>query len=63
MIVNEVGGILDDLVVYRIADEEWLVVANASNRAGVAAALRERASGSATVVDESENTSMIAIQG
>jgi aminomethyltransferase len=63
MIVNEVGGILDDLVVYRIADEEWLVVANASNRAVVAAALRERASGSANVVDESDSTSMIAIQG
>ena len=63
MIVNEAGGILDDLVVYRIADEEWLVVANASNRAVVAAALRERASGSANVVDESDSTSMIAIQG
>ena len=63
MIVSEAGGILDDLVVYRIADEEWLVVANASNRVVVAAALRERVSGSATVVDESDSTSMIAIQG
>ncbi|RLT28474.1 MAG: glycine cleavage system aminomethyltransferase GcvT [Chloroflexi bacterium] len=63
MIVNEAGGILDDLVVYRIGDEEWLVVANASNRVVVAAALRERVGGSATVVDESDNTSMIAIQG
>ena len=63
MIVNEVGGILDDLVVYRVADAEWLVVANASNRTVVAAALRERVGGSATVVDESDNTSMIAIQG
>jgi aminomethyltransferase len=63
MIVKEAGGILDDLVVYRIGDEEWLVVANASNRAVVAAALRERVGGSATVVDESDNTSMIAIQG
>lgn len=63
MIVNEAGGILDDLVVYRISEEEWLVVANASNRVVVAAALRERVGGSATVVDESDNTSMIAIQG
>ena len=63
MIVNEVGGIIDDLVVYRTAAEEWLVVSNASNRAVVAAALHERASGSANVVDESDSTSMIAIQG
>ena len=63
MIVNERGGILDDLVVYRIADAEWLVVANASNRAVVAAELRQRVGGSATVVDESDETSMIAIQG
>lgn len=63
MIVNEAGGILDDLVVYRIGDADWLVVANASNRTIVAAALRERASGSVTVMDESDNTSMIAIQG
>ncbi len=63
MIVNEAGGILDDLVVYRIADAEWLVVANASNRTVVAAALRERVGGSATVVDESDDTSMIAVQG
>ena len=63
MIVSEAGGILDDLVVYRIADAEWLVVANASNRTVVAAALRERVGGSATVADESDNTSMIAIQG
>lgn len=63
MIVNEAGGILDDLVVYRIADAEWLVVANASNRAVVAEQLRVRVGGSADVVDESDDTSLIAIQG
>ena len=33
MIVNERGGILDDLIVYRLGDEEFMVVANASNAA------------------------------
>ena len=28
--LNEKGGILDDLIVYRIADDEWMVVVNAS---------------------------------
>ncbi len=30
-LLNEQGGILDDLIVYRIADDEWMVVVNASN--------------------------------
>jgi len=30
-LLNEKGGILDDLIVYRIADDEWMVVVNASN--------------------------------
>jgi aminomethyltransferase len=63
MIVNEAGGILDDLVVYRVGEAEWLIVANASNRTTVATAIHERIGGKATVVDESDVTSMIALQG
>jgi len=63
IIVDERGGMLDDLVVYRTAAERWLVVANASNRAVVVAALRERIGASATVRDLSDETAMIAIQG
>src|SRR5213075_747355 len=43
MICAPDGGVLDDLLVYRLADPEFLVVANAANTAVVAAALRERA--------------------
>lgn len=63
IIVDDRGGMLDDLVVYRTAAERWLVVANASNRAVVIAALRERIGASATVRDLSDETAMIAIQG
>ena len=63
IIVDDRGGMLDDLVVYRTAAERWLVVANASNRAVVVAALRERIGASATVRDLSDETAMIAIQG
>ncbi|MGV2387203.1 MAG UNVERIFIED_CONTAM: glycine cleavage system protein T, partial [Thermobifida fusca] len=31
MIVTEQGGVLDDLIVYRLADDDYLVVANAAN--------------------------------
>ncbi|KQB85179.1 glycine cleavage system aminomethyltransferase GcvT [Corynebacterium oculi] len=64
MIVRPDGGILDDLITYRLRDHEFLVVPNASNTATVVAALRERAEGfEVTVEDESTSTALIAVQG
>jgi aminomethyltransferase len=64
MICAPDGGVLDDLIVYRLADTEFLVVANAANTAVVAAALRERAAGyPARVEDRTEDYALIAIQG
>ena len=64
MICAEDGGILDDLIVYRLADDEFLVVANAANAAVVGAALTERAAGhDAAVTDKTDDYALIAIQG
>ena len=64
MICAPDGGVLDDLIVYRLADTEFLVVANAANTAVVAAALRERAAGHpAQVDDRTDDYALIAIQG
>lgn len=64
MITQEDGGIIDDLIVYRLADEGYLVVANASNVAVVAAALAERlAPFEASLTDRSLETALIAVQG
>ncbi|MPY84290.1 MAG: glycine cleavage system aminomethyltransferase GcvT [Actinophytocola sp.] len=58
------GGVLDDLVTYRLADERYLVVANAANVGVVAAALTERAEKfDATVTDRSTEYALIAVQG
>jgi aminomethyltransferase len=46
---DEDGGILDDLIVYRLGDERWLAVPNAANTAVVVARLRATA---AEVADE-----------
>ena len=43
MIVAPDGGIIDDLIVYRLSAERYLVVANASNAQVVSDALAERA--------------------
>nr|WP_227497217.1 glycine cleavage system aminomethyltransferase GcvT [Planctomonas psychrotolerans] len=58
------GGIVDDVVVYRLADDDFLVVANASNRGAAVQELTDRAVAfDARVVDESDATALIAVQG
>ncbi|WP_116214025.1 glycine cleavage system aminomethyltransferase GcvT [Streptomyces olivoreticuli] len=64
MICQEDGGILDDLIVYRLAGEEYMVVANASNAQVVLDALTERAAGfDAAVRDDRDAYALLAIQG
>ena len=60
---NERGTILDDLIVYRRADDDVMVVCNASNRPKIAAHFREALRGRAELNDESDDTSLIAVQG
>jgi aminomethyltransferase len=64
MICRADGGILDDLIVYRLAETTFLVVANASNAQVVLDALVERASGfDAEVRDDRDAYALIAVQG
>ena len=64
MICAADGGVLDDLIVYRLADQEFLVVANAANTGVVDSALRERAAGhDAQITDQTDAYALIAIQG
>lgn len=64
LLLNEDGKVIDDLIVYRLAENEFLVVANAGNRQAAFAALKSRASGfEVEVADRSDDYSLIAIQG
>ncbi len=64
LLLTETGGILDDVVVYRLGDTTFLVVANAGNRDAAFAALSERADGfEVTVDDQSDDYALIAVQG
>ncbi len=64
MIVAPNGGIIDDLIVYRLADERFLVVANAGNAQVVSDTLAERLAGFKAVLDDrSLATALIAVQG
>lgn len=69
MICRSDGGILDDLIVYRLAETEagsahYMVVANASNAQVVLDALTERAAGfDVEVRDDRDAYALIAVQG
>ncbi|OMH32237.1 glycine cleavage system aminomethyltransferase GcvT [Tersicoccus sp. Bi-70] len=70
LICAEDGGIIDDLIVYRLGEDEYLVVPNAGNAATVASELSTRLAGftgieadGVTLTDVSAQTSLIAVQG
>jgi len=61
---NEKGTILDDLIVYRLEADRWLVVCNASNRVKMVphfGAAAEKAG--VAFKDASDRTALIALQG
>jgi aminomethyltransferase len=60
------GGVIDDLIVYRLGPERFMVVCNASNRETVAAHLArllEAGRQEATLDDRSEQIALVAPQG
>jgi glycine cleavage system T protein (aminomethyltransferase) len=64
MICAADGGVLDDLVVYRQGEQEFLVIANAANTEVVVGELAARAAGfGAAVRDATDDYALIAIQG
>jgi aminomethyltransferase len=64
MICYPNGGVMDDLIVYRLDDERFMIVANASNVAPVSDALAGRLAGYRAVLDDrSLATALVAIQG
>jgi aminomethyltransferase len=62
-LLTERGTYVDDLLVYRLAADDFLVVVNASNAPGDFAWMAERAEGEAEVMDESERWALLALQG
>ena len=60
--LNDQAGIIDDLMVYRKQDG-FLCVVNASNKDKVFRWLHESAEGRVEVINESDNTALITLQG
>lgn len=59
----EDGGIVDDLIVYRIEEEAYLIVVNASNKDKDYDWMKAHMGGEAEIMDISESVAQIALQG
>lgn len=60
---NDKGGIVDDLLVYRISEKEYMLVVNASNIEKDWNWLSSHNDTGALMVDESDDYSLFAVQG
>lgn len=63
LLLDDDGGIIDDLIVYHSGDLEYLIIANASNRKTDFEWLASHAPKDLELVDESDRTALIAVQG
>ncbi|HEX6888656.1 MAG TPA: glycine cleavage system aminomethyltransferase GcvT [Candidatus Nanopelagicales bacterium] len=63
MLCNEAGGVVDDLIVYRLGDDAVRIVPNAANAATVRDALRAALPQDVILEDRHEAEGILAIQG
>ena len=63
LLCNEKGGIKDDLLVFRLAEAEYLLVYNAANRSKDYEWLLKHLQGTVQLIDVSDEVAMYALQG
>jgi glycine cleavage system T protein (aminomethyltransferase) len=63
LLTNERGGIIDDLIAYRLEPGRYLLIVNASNREPVFEWLKEREISGSDVRDVSDDYALLAVQG
>ncbi len=63
LLTNEDGGIVDDLIAYRLGPGHYLLVVNAGNREAAYAWLKEHEARGTEVRDASDEYALVAVQG
>jgi aminomethyltransferase len=63
LLTNDQGGIVDDLIVYRLEGGRYLLVVNASNREADYAWVKDRERPGSDVRDASDRYALLAVQG
>jgi aminomethyltransferase len=61
--LNEDGGVIDDLIVYRKGPQDWMIVVNAANIEKDAAHFRSQLNATASFEDASFKTAKLDVQG
>lgn len=62
-ILDRAGGVIDDMIVFKIEEDHFMVVVNASTIEKDKKWIMSHVSGSSAFMDESENTGKIDVQG
>ncbi len=62
-VLNDRGGIVDDVIVYRLGEDRWYTVPNAANTAKVHRILLDRAAGADAEIVLHEDWCFLAVQG
>lgn len=63
LMLNPQGGIIDDLIIYRIGETDYLVIVNCGNRAIDVEWMQAHHQGETTITDISSGRSILAVQG
>ena len=63
LLTNERGGIVDDLIAYRLGPHHFLLVVNAGNREAAYAWMKEREIRGSEIRDASDDYALLAVQG
>jgi aminomethyltransferase len=63
LLTNEQGGIVDDLIAYRLNRHRYLLVVNAGNRGAAFTWIKEREIRGSEVTDVSDDYALLAVQG
>lgn len=62
-VCNEKGGIVDDVIVYQLADNRYLVIVNASNIEKDYAWFKAHQKGNVTITNRSDDFGLLSLQG
>lgn len=63
MLLNEKGGVVDDIIVYMISIDEFLLVVNAANIEKDFYWLKSKARGSVKIIERSDEFGLVAVAG
>jgi len=63
MLLNDQAGVVDDIIVWRLADDDYIVMPNGVNIDDVAGALDGSAPKTVTIAGNREETALLAVQG